>query len=582
MPRPSDNGASRRGFIKHSVVATAAVITTGGLTTALAQSAVTSRKWSKEADVLVVGSGAAAMAAAVAVIQAGNSVILLEKASTAGGTTIKSDGGYWIPNNSWMKAKGLADPKVDAIRYMALSSYPLTYRADQPSFGLQENEYALIEAFYDNAAPAIDSLEAAGAVQSMIVDIIDYFDHAPVNKAPRGRVLVPKAPGGGMGNGRELIRQLRAWLTAKQVPILFKHAVGDIEKNKDGEVIGLQAIGPDGPVFFRAKKAVIFGSGGYTHNPEMMLNFQPGPIFGGCAVPTNQGDLVNMGIRAGTKLGNMVNAWRAQLVLEEALQIRSVSRDIWQPPGDSMILVNKYGSRVVDEKRNYSERTRVHAVWDAVESEYPNKLLFMIYDLRTAELFAGNFPIPDTGVDYPYVISAATLPELTVAIQKRLDSHSNQIGPNPLSPDFAKTLTAEIKRFSEDAKTGKDTRFHRGKYPYDAEWQTINSIPKPGTKWPKNTSPNPTIYPFESKGPYFAVILGAGTLDTNGGPVVNAKAQMLDTRGNPIPGLYGAGNCIASPAASAYWGAGGTIGPAMTFGTIAGRHAAAEAVKKES
>jgi len=114
-------------------------------------------------------------------------------------------------------------------------------------------------------------------------------------------------------------------------------------------------MGRDGPVFIRAKRAVIFGSGGYTQNSEMMLNHQPGPIFGGCAVPTNQGDLINIGIRAGTKLGNMVNAWRAQLVVEEALQVRSVSRDIWQPPGDSMILVNKYGTRVVDEKRNYHD-----------------------------------------------------------------------------------------------------------------------------------------------------------------------------------------------------------------------------------
>ncbi len=256
MPHSNNSGVSRRAFISRSV-ATAAAITAGA--TVSAASAATGRKWSKEADVLIVGSGAAAMAAAVGVVQAGSSVILLEKAAAAGGTTIKSDGAYWIPNNHLMKAKGMLDPKDDAMRYMASASYPLTYRAEQPLLGLQKNEYALIEAFYDNAAPTIEALEAVGAIQSTMVELVDYYDHSPDNKAPRGRILLPKAANGKYGNGRELIRQFRAWLTAKQVPILFRHAVGDVVKNKEGEVIGLQANGPDGPVFIRAKRAVIFG-----------------------------------------------------------------------------------------------------------------------------------------------------------------------------------------------------------------------------------------------------------------------------------------------------------------------------------
>ena len=145
-------------------------------------------------------------------------------------------------------------------------------------------------------------------------------------------------------------------------------------------MIGVTVNSPTGPISVRARKAVVFGSGGFTHNPELMTSFQAGPSWGGCAVPTNQGDFVRIGSSNGAKLGNMANAWRAQLVLELALATPSVPQDVWQPPGDSMILVNKYGRRVVNEKRNYHERTRTHFVWDGVESEYPNKLLFMVYD----------------------------------------------------------------------------------------------------------------------------------------------------------------------------------------------------------
>src|SRR6266404_5309032 len=368
----------------------------------------------------VAGAGVGAVPA-VAAVRAGSSVLIVEKAPVAGGTTARSDGAYWIPNNHYMRARGIADPKQDAINYMVYGSYPTLYREDQPRYGIGEHEYALIETYYDNAAPVVESLEAAGAIKSTIVDLPDYLDHAPQNKATHGRILLPLKPDGQIGQGRELVRQLKAWLDAKQVPFLLRHAATGLERNVRGEVIGLAANSPEGPVYLRANKGVVFGSGGYTHDSQLVVNFQPGPIFGGCAVPTNQGDFIRIGIEAGAMLGNMVNAWRAQLVLESALESASVPRDIWQPPGDSMILVNKFGRRVVDEKRNYHERTRVHFVWDSLESEYTNKLLFMIYDRRTAELFAGNYPLPEPGDAQRFVITGPNVGALALAIQDRLN-----------------------------------------------------------------------------------------------------------------------------------------------------------------
>jgi len=568
---------SRRAFLGSAAAAGVAAATVRTSEAAAAPS----RSWAHTADVVVVGTGAAGLSAAIAATRAGAQVIILEKAAAPGGTTNKSEGAYWIPNNHHLRAMGRVDRKEDAMRYMARGAYPFQFRDGAPRFGIGQHEFDLIEAFYDNAGPIVEELEQLNITRALLAEMPDYQDHYDGRAVPSsGRVLLPLKPDGSAGSGRELVRQLRAWLDAKNVPILVRHAVTGIERDTSGRVIGLTVNSPTGPIGVRARKAVVFGSGGFTHNPELMTSFQAGPSWGGCAVPSNQGDFVRIGASNGAKLGNMANAWRAQLVLELALATPSVAQDVWQPPGDSMILVNKYGRRVVNEKRNYHERTRAHFVWDGVESEYPNKLMFMLYDRRTAELFGGNQPLPRPGEKESYVIEAASLSALERAIRERLDSLSARMGQETLSPDFGRNLEAQVVRFNADAAKGVDNEFKRGLYPYDAAWHTaINSVPRQDTQW-KPAAPNPCVYPIDVKGPIYAIILGAGTLDTNGGPVANARGQILNADGQPIPGLYGAGNCVASPAGGAYWGAGGTLGPALTFGTLAGRHASAEPSKE--
>jgi hypothetical protein len=117
---------------------------------------LTLEKWDYETDILIVGSGAAAYAAAISARNRGAEVIMVEKASLYGGTTLRSGGGLWVPNNRFQREKGIEDRKEDAIRYMARDSFPQLYNRQDPHLGLPENEYNLIATYYDTASNMLD------------------------------------------------------------------------------------------------------------------------------------------------------------------------------------------------------------------------------------------------------------------------------------------------------------------------------------------------------------------------------------------------------------------------------------------
>jgi succinate dehydrogenase/fumarate reductase flavoprotein subunit len=365
-------------------------------------------------------------------------------------------------------------------------------------------------------------------------------------------------------------------LRSRGVPILLRHRVTDVVQNGRGEVIGVEVEHDGRTRFIRGERGVIFGTGGFAHDRDKLRSHLRGPIFGSCSVTTTRGAFVDIGGKAGAALGNLSNGFYYQAALEdpaahEGYVVRPDAH-VFFPYGDSTIVVNKYGQRVANEKSPYHVRAQSHFHWR--QTEYPHLVQFMIWDQWTANeptFWPWRGVVPFPGQSSPLVIQAATLEQLAERVSARLDAMrglrflSSSIVPGVrLAPDFVASLRATIERFNTFATSGVDLDFHRGETPVEQAWQGPS----------RTTTGNRTMYPLSPGGPFYCAILGPATLDTCGGPVIGTNAQVLRPDGTPIPGLYGAGNCIASPSGQAYWGAGGTLGPAITFGFIAGRTAA--------
>ncbi|MCY1266812.1 3-oxosteroid 1-dehydrogenase [compost metagenome] len=570
MSKNNKADLNRRQILKGSIAG--ALLVGGGAALPRVGAKESDIKWDSVTDVICVGSGAAACSAAVTATNLGNKVTLIEKAPIFGGTTRRSGGVAWIPNNFSLKAAGIEDSEVDCIRYMARYAYPERYNAAIPTLGLDELEFQKLQALYRNASPAVDMLNELGIGNFIRFDLPgdrgpspDYAYALEENKVPHGRSLWPDPKVDG-GRGAALVDHSIAWLESKGATLLTEHRVQGLIMD-NGRVVGAEVEHAGKVLRIRARKGVIFGSGGFAHNKELCHAYQP-PVYGSCAAPTATGDFVKIASAVGACMGDLSSAWRTQVVLEEALQSPVMGRALNIPPGDAMILVNKYGRRVVNEKRNYNDRTRVHFEWDATNAEYPNQLLYMLFDQRAIDVYGGAYPFPQDVRENPYLISGNTIEELATNLQARLDSLKYKIGQVKLSERFAAEASATIKRFSEFARKGEDPDFNRGSQG-EIAWLGYFSLPRKGQEHMLKDMANLTLYPFTEKGPYYALIVAPGALDTNAGPKINANAQVLDAHGKPIPGLYGAGNCVASPSHNAYFGAGGTVGPALTFGYIA-------------
>ena len=224
-------------------------------------------------------------------------------------------------------------------------------------------------------------------------------------------------------------------------------------------------------------------------------------------------------------------------------------------PGDSMICVNAEGRRCLNEKLPYNELVYGMYEWDGRASQFPNRVLIQLWDAHSQEhsQARGNSNLVPEGF-HPHVFRADTLEALVDEARRRLAGLRRLTSGLELAADFLPQLHATIARWNELAREGVDRDFGRGETIVDVEGFGGPVADEPGKR-------NPVMWPIADEGPYWAALVGGGTLDTKGGPKVTPDGEVVDDLDRPIRGLFGVGNCVAGAQARAYWAGGATLGP---------------------
>jgi 3-oxosteroid 1-dehydrogenase len=534
-----------------------------------------------EYDVIVIGSGAAGMTAALTAAHHGLRTVLIEKAAHFGGSTARSGGGVWIPNNDVLLAEGVPDTPEQARTYLAhitgdvvdddmraafLDNGPTMLRFVLANTPLRMRWVTDYSDYYPEAPgglPTGRSLEPRPLNAAVLGD--DLANLAPPYlKAPTGITvtqadfrwlnLVARHPRGMLRSmrvagrrivslllrrrllvmGQALTAGLHAGLSKMDVPVLLETQLTNLI-TEDGRVTGVEILRNGQPDTIHATKGVLLASGGFEHNERMRKEYQQAPIGTEWTVGAveNTGDGIEAGMRLGAAVALMDDAWWGpSLMLPRGPYFCLAERSL---PGS--LLVNQRGERFVNEAAPYVDT--VHAMY---ETNSVPAWLIADQTYRNRYIFAGlgpRQPFPGRWYKHGTVHRAQTLEALAEEIE--------------MPPE---KLAATIDKFNGFAESGVDSDFHRGDSVYDRYYGD-----------PRNR-PNPNLAPLR-RAPFYAIKIVPGDLGTKGGLRTDTAGCVLREDGSVIDGLYAAGNASAPVMGRTYGGPGATIGPAMVFGYLA-------------
>ncbi len=551
-------------------------------------------------DFVVAGSGGGSMCAALMMRKLGKSAVILEKSDLIGGTTARSGGVMWVPNNRFMKQAGIEDSFEQASLYLDSTSGQDT---DAPAASPERRA-----AYVRESPKMIDFLVEQGIKLRRIPHYPDYYDHLPGGSVP-GRTVVaelfnvkelppewaaklrPSAipfPGhldelywlptmtrslkGKKFLAKIMLRGFIAKLMGKQIAPAGRALQGrmlqaalkanvDIRVNsgvdslimEDGAVKGVVTSKNGQPWRIGARLGVLINAGGFAHNQEMRDKYMPNTsvkwtgVIGG-----DDGAMIQEMMGQGAAVAQMGEAVGAQMALPPgrentgngvAFGTFAGQMDIAKPHG---IIVDQTGVRYMSEGSSYSEfcmnMRKRHEQVPAIPS-----LWIVDEQYMKTYMFIGTMPgtpKKQEWYDSGFLKKADTIEALAALCN---------VAPA--------TLKATVDNFNADVRTGVDRQFHRGERAFD-KWLG-DAIAKG----------HPSLGTIE-QGPFYAIPVVPGDVSTTGGVVTDTNARVLREDGTPIPGLYATGTSSASVFGRFAVGPGSNIGPSFTWGYVAAKHAA--------
>ena len=553
----------------------------------------------EQVDFVIVGSGGGSMCAALVLRAAGRKVLILEKTAWVGGTTARSGGVMWLPDNPFMRRDGVADSFERASSYLESL---LGQQTDAPG-STPERRRRYLEA----APQMIDFLLAQGIQLDRVKEWPDYYDELPGGSVP-GRTVVAKLFDlNELGEwaprlrpsfvqmplpatleemlelpalkrswrvkwlllklvGRALVARLtgRRWVAAGAalqgrmlqaalkagVEIRTEVPVGSLLE-EGSRIAGVRFLQDGQPRTVGARLGVLVNAGGFARNQAMRDRYIPGTsVQWSMAAPGDTGEMIEEMMRVGAAVAQMEERVGTQVTLppgSEDSEIKPTAQAMTAAP--HCILVDSGGHRYLNEGGSYMAYTKAMLARHATTPAVPSWAIFDAQYLSKSML-AGTLPgrrKPPRWTQEGWLRRAQDLPTLAKLLNIDAD-----------------TLVATVTRFNGFVDRGRDEDFHRGERAYD--------------RWLGDElhRPHPSLGRIE-QAPFYAVPVYPGDVGTYGGVVTDVHARVLRGDGSVIEGLYATGVSTASVMGRFYPGAGSSVGPSFVWGYVAGQHAASSA-----